>query len=403
MFVTDSNSAGSHRLALTALLIVTAVLAVIVAMGSRATPAARAQAPVGAGFNLNASDLRFILQQIRISEAHAGGGTLTGTGPLQVESPLLPFGLRTVDGSLNNLQPGQADFGRADRLFPRVLSPPLFRTAEPNPFAPPGPPTAYYQNGGTVFDSQPRTVSNLIVDQTGKNPAAVAAAGPEAEPCPGPQPGPDGELDTADDIPAPKADSPECPSFFIPNVAPDVGLSAPYNSWFTFFGQFFDHGLDLVNKGGVGSVFMPLRPDDPLYVEPTPTNPDPPNFMILSRATVAAQPGADGILGTADDIRESTNQTSPFVDQSQTYTSHPSHQVFLREYEFNAAGKPVATGRMLDGGTDGGLATWAGTKTQAASLLGIRFSDNDVAQRSRCWQPTPTATSCAGRTASRRS
>ena len=41
------------------------------------------------------------------------------------------------------------------------------------------------------------------------------------------------------------------------NVTPDEGLSAPFNSWFTFFGQFFDHGLDLVNKGGNGTVFIP--------------------------------------------------------------------------------------------------------------------------------------------------
>ena len=26
------------------------------------------------------------------------------------------------------------------------------------------------------------------------------------------------------------------------------------------------------------------------------------------------------------------NTTSPFVDQNQTYSSHPSHQVFLRAY-----------------------------------------------------------------------
>ena len=45
-----------------------------------------------------------------------------------------------------------------------------------------------------------------------------------------------------------------------------MGLSAPFNSMFTFFGQFFDHGLDLVNKGGNGTVFVPLQPDDPLFV-----------------------------------------------------------------------------------------------------------------------------------------
>ena len=67
----------------------------------------------------------------------------------------------------------------------------------------------------------------------------------------------------------------------IPNVSPDVGLSAPFNSWFTLFGQFFDHGLDLVNKGGSGTVFVPLQPDDPLYVPGSQTN-----FMVLTRATV---------------------------------------------------------------------------------------------------------------------
>ena len=61
---------------------------------------------------------------------------------------------------------------------------------------------------------------------------------------------------------------------YLPNVAPDEGLSAPFNSWFTLFGQFFDHGLDLVNKGGSGTVFIPLQPDDPLYVagQPAPTS-----------------------------------------------------------------------------------------------------------------------------------
>ena len=32
------------------------------------------------------------------------------------------------------------------------------------------------QTNGLVFDSQPRTISNLIVDQTANNPAAYATA-----------------------------------------------------------------------------------------------------------------------------------------------------------------------------------------------------------------------------------
>jgi hypothetical protein len=79
-------------------------------------------------------------------------------------------------------------------------------------------------------------------------------------------------------------------SVVIPNIAPDEGLTAPFNSWMTLFGQFFDHGLDLVNKGGSGTVYIPLQPDDPLYVEGSRSN-----FMLLTRAT--NQPGADGILG----------------------------------------------------------------------------------------------------------
>src|SRR5258708_35254894 len=82
-------------------------------------------------------------------------------------APQLPSGLRTVDGSYNNLvtAPDQHMFGAADVLFPRVLTP-NFRDAEPNPANPTGPVTSYKQNTGTVFDSEPRLISNLIVDQT---------------------------------------------------------------------------------------------------------------------------------------------------------------------------------------------------------------------------------------------
>ena len=52
------------------------------------------------------------------------------------------------------------------------------------------------------------------------------------------------------------------------------------------------------------------------------------------------------------------NATSPFVDQNQTYTSHPSHQVFLREYVFDESGEPVPTGELIKG-ANGGMATWA--------------------------------------------
>ena len=56
-------------------------------------------------------------------------------------------------------------------------------------------------------------------------------------------------------------------TLFIPNVSTDTGLSPPYNSLFTFFGQFFDHGVDQTVKTGA-SVFVPLRADDPLIAGP---------------------------------------------------------------------------------------------------------------------------------------
>ncbi|MDP9463826.1 MAG: heme peroxidase, partial [Actinomycetota bacterium] len=94
---------------------------------------------------------------------------------------------------------------------------------------------------------------------------------------------------------------------------------------------------------------------------------------VVTRAT--NQPGPDGRLGTADDVRDHTNTTTSFVDQNQTYTSHPSHQVFLREYHM-VDGKPLATGHLLTGAH--GEGNWGEVKAQAAQMLGIQLTDNDV-------------------------
>ena len=186
-------------------------------------------------------------------------------------------------------------------------------------------------------------------------------------------------------------------------MAPDAGLSAPFNAWFTFFGQFFDHGLDLVTKGGNGTIFMPLKDDDPLVLGNDGilgTADDLPagqRFMVLTRATQFDGPGADGVMGTADDTHhEGQNTTSPFVDQNQTYSSHPSHQVFLRAYEIGADGKPHATGKLIDNRLPadgqfftsddvpvGGMATWAVVKAQARELLGIDLKDR-ISTTFRC-------------------
>ena len=103
-------------------------------------------APVGNGFVINADDYRFIYAQILVAQDHAAGGVLRGVGAgigttgRVAADPQLPSGLRTVDGSMNNLvtSPDQHLFGAADVLFPRVLVP-NFRDAEPNPATPAGP------------------------------------------------------------------------------------------------------------------------------------------------------------------------------------------------------------------------------------------------------------------------
>jgi hypothetical protein len=81
-------------------------------------------------------------------------------------------------------------------------------------------------------------------------------------------------------------------------------------------------------------------------------------------------PGPDGVSGTADDIRSYNNVDTPWVEQSQTYTSHPAHQAFLRAYAV-VAGQLRSTGELLDGAVPGSIANWGEVKAQASSLMGI--------------------------------
>ncbi|MGB3387542.1 MAG: peroxidase family protein, partial [Pseudaminobacter sp.] len=316
-------------------------------------------------------DLEFILNQIKIAEQHADGTPLDQL----VDSPLLPYGLRTVDGSYNNFGIGREHWGASGEGFPSISSP-TFPVGSGQ--LPPGYPTNNdYGQPGHVVDAEPRLISNLIVDQTLDNPAAIYTALKHAG-LPGnaimdavaeisnahivvkalPEGTPAHAIAKAqlDALVAQHGIEMDGPTIHLPNVSPDEGLSASYNSFFTLFGQFFDHGLDLVAKGGNGTVFMPLSPDDPLYNPASPHT----NFMAMTRATTG---------------EAAANVTTPWVDQNQTYTSHPSHQVFLREYVM-LDGVPVATGRLLEG--DRGMATWADVKEQARTLLGIELTDKDV-------------------------
>ncbi|MFN0282481.1 MAG: peroxidase family protein, partial [Kineosporiaceae bacterium] len=112
---------------------------------------------------------------------------------------------------------------------------------------------------------------------------------------------------------------------------------------------------------------IPGNADDPQQGDPdfVPLNR---RFMPLTRGTIVT--GADG-------FRSAPNTDTPFVDQSQTYTSHPAHQVYLRGYVLNSVGRPVSTGELIHT-ADGGMGTWALVKQQTGNLLGIRLLDTDI-------------------------
>lgn len=364
--------------------------------------------------NIVRHDLEFILRQIKIAEAHsagtpldqiyvnAAGDVVAQNAPgavLAISHPLAPYGLRTVDGSYNNMVAGRDQWGAADNPFAHLTDQSYRNDLDGDSIAlgQNGPvlTNTNYGSAGSVVDADPRLISNLIVDQTLGNPAAVYAAlahaglsgnalnlalttinlayepvkdAAAARAAANAQPN-NAALDAAADA-AEAAAAAAMPAILtlvagygiemeetthtiiLPNVAPDEGLSAPFNSWFTLFGQFFDHGLDLVAKQG-GTIYIPLSPDDPLYNPASPQT----NFMVLTRTA----PGAD-------------NLTTPFVDQNQTYASTASKQLFMREYDFTT-GVPLATGRLLSG--DDGLATWKDVKDQA-KLLGFELTDADV-------------------------
>src|SRR5690606_41364537 len=86
--------------------------------------------------NIVQHDLEFILKQIKIAERHAAGEDLyklvAGAGGVDTNSPaspqahLLPYGLRTVDGSYNTPLPGRQQGGVPDDEV-NYLTEPAFR------------------------------------------------------------------------------------------------------------------------------------------------------------------------------------------------------------------------------------------------------------------------------------
>ncbi|MEQ1813439.1 MAG: peroxidase family protein [Candidatus Nitrotoga sp.] len=310
---------------------------------------------------LDVTDLVFLENQAgAIIPGFVGVGALAPQDPLQITNPLYlaqTTGIRTFSGVNNNLVPGQSNFGAADQPFARLLTPVNSRAAEVIPAGLPpfgqasaGTPTAYNNgnvlnpdnsvaiSGRFIVDSTPREISNLVSFEDKFN----------------------------DNTPIPDAVNP-----------------LPFSAAMTLFGQFFDHGLDLIPKGGMGTVFMPLLPSDPLYNDPRGINPDGTfnNFQTLTRASyTVVDPVTRATLlptdpGYANGERVYPNIVTPFIDQNQTYGSHAGMTVFLREYHDTLSAiqaNGVAIGLRYDAGIAAAIADPATSPNLAAALAGVK-------------------------------
>ena len=126
---------------------------------------------------------------------------------------------------------------------------------------------------------------------------------------------------------------------FIGGLNPGV---SPSNGFFVLFGQFFDHGLDFIDKSSGQTIKITLASDDPLY-NMLGADGRPVHEITITRATVQAV-GANG--------PEYVNHTSPFIDQSQTYGSHEQVTNLVREWVSSDNGATYHAGmNLFDGQT----------------------------------------------------
>ena len=94
-----------------------------------------------------------------------------------------------------------------------------------------------------------------------------------------------------------------------------------WNNMFMGMGQYIDHGLDLLNKGGQGTFKIPLPQDDPLYGIAGQTE-----LSLLPRGTsINTNPGEG----------EYMNTVTGWVDQNQLYGSDEVIHGYLREKDAN--------------------------------------------------------------------
>ena len=319
-----------------------------------------------ANVRLAAIDLAYILKQVKI-----------GTDYTKLFGALDPAGVREVSGANNNLvgaydqfgnyTPGANPLGNSTTADTPFLQ--LFHTQTPGEtdkgttYNVVDPNNPMEMGTSVVMDAMPRLITNLISSSVTDplspiyNPAAVAAMNTAAE-------GTGGYEVTVGNSVYPKSGT--TTGAFIG----DQGVlgGATFNEFFVAFGQFFDHGLDFISKGG-GFVAIQLSPSDPLYVpqwlDEAHTVPNPEyvpgasNVMYLNRASLS-NPASDfdsngNLLPGKTPMYN--NNTGYLIDQSQTYGSHATVNAFLRQYDDQGR----ATGFLINGTEDGNVTTFDGT------------------------------------------
>jgi len=179
------------------------------------------------GIKINLSDLDFILKQLRLPN----------------NQPVLPIdmtGIRDVSGVGNNIN--FPTWGATDTPFTRLFTPNFTNyipnTWNGNPFSSnPGVASSYATRDINLQDATPRQISNIVANSDGISQLLIQDD---------PLTTPGGRLN------------------------PLTGLVNPlvYSGYLSLVGQFFDHGLDFVQKGADGYVVIKLDDNDPLLVGP---------------------------------------------------------------------------------------------------------------------------------------
>ena len=241
-----------------------------------------------------------------------------------------PWGLRLVDGTCNNLVAGKVTLGAADQDFPRLVPKSLTAAEDGDPDGPGPRRTAPHQLRADLRHRLRQPAPRH--QQPDRRPDRATTRRPSTAA---------GRASPRRRRPARSSSRTSRPTSACrrpttPGSRCSASSSTTASTW--------------SNKGGSGTVFMPLQPDDPLYV-----------------------PGSTDELHGAHpgDARPATTE----AEQPDLAVRRPEPDLHLApvapglpaRVRADAAGRPVRRPAALLTGPGGGMATWADVKAQAAT------------------------------------